>query len=136
MHLQEAAILAIVCAAFHTALPDVFNTFQLPSPEVSFKNLLAIKLGVHAFHSGAKIRFDPSWPIAFHGAWQPMNSWLGSLLISHEIGFLTSKLITRLPNNSAAAVPQMGSQMDMGLSSWGNICRVAAPALLLNGELA
>ena len=76
---------AQLCAAFHAALPDACNTFQLPPPEVGFIDLLAIKLGVRTLHSGAKIRCDPSWAIAFHGAWQPMHSlWLGALLISHD----------------------------------------------------
>ena len=75
---------AILCAAYLAALPDTFNTFQLPSPEVGFQNFLAIKLGVHTLHGGAKIRCDSGWPIALHGAWQPMHSPLRAFLISHE----------------------------------------------------
>ena len=64
----------LMCAACHADLPNAFQTFQLPSPEVGFMNLLAIMLGDHTFHSGAKIRCDAGRPIAFHGAWQPMYS--------------------------------------------------------------
>ena len=52
-------------------------------------------------------------------------------MIGHEDS-LTSSF--HMPDYISAAA--MGSEIDKGVSRWGNIFRVAAPALLLNGESA